>query len=158
MLVLSSFTEDFRHKYFSFIIDNDTVAGFTLSTTSVTVSEAGASDTFTVVLDAQPPSGNVVLAITSADTGEAKVAPETLTFTSETWNIERIVTVTGVDDSAVDGTVATVVTLAIDADKTNPSTGYNDVANGTVTVSTTDNDRTTKLLLRIVVAQISLLH
>ena len=44
--------------------------------------EAGDTDTFTVVLDAQPDS-DVVLSITSSDTGEANVT--SYTFTSANW-------------------------------------------------------------------------
>ena len=53
---------------------DDDVAGFTVSEPdgSTTVTEAGDTDTFTVVLDAQP-SSNVVLSISSSDTGEATV-------------------------------------------------------------------------------------
>ena len=53
--------------------DND-VAGFTIAQTggSTSVSETGTTDTFTVVLNAQPAS-NVVLTVTSNDTGETTV-------------------------------------------------------------------------------------
>ncbi|GIR37548.1 MAG: hypothetical protein CM15mP49_29330 [Actinomycetota bacterium] len=53
---------------------DDDVAGFTVSEPdgSTTVTEAGDTDTFTVVLNAQPDS-DVVLSITSSDTGEATV-------------------------------------------------------------------------------------
>jgi len=43
-------------------------------------------------LDAQP-SSNVVLSVTSSDTGEATVSPSTLTFTSANWNTTQTVTV-----------------------------------------------------------------
>ena len=49
--------------------------GFTLSTTTLSVSETG-TGTFTAVLDVQPTS-KVSLAVTSADTGEATVSPTT---------------------------------------------------------------------------------
>ncbi|GIR37551.1 MAG: hypothetical protein CM15mP49_29360 [Actinomycetota bacterium] len=79
---------------------DDDVAGFTVSETegSTGVAEAGGTDTFTVVLNAQPDS-DVVLSITSSDTGEATVT-SSLTFTSENWDTP-IVTVTGVDDDLV---------------------------------------------------------
>ena len=53
---------------------DDDVAGFTVAETggSTEVAESGTTDTFTVVLDAQPAS-DVVLDITSSDTGEATV-------------------------------------------------------------------------------------
>ena len=48
-------------------VDNDT-AGFTLGAISATVAETGTTATFTVVLDAEPDS-NVVISVTSGDTG-----------------------------------------------------------------------------------------
>ena len=53
--------------------DND-VAGFTIAETggSTSVAETGTTDTFTIVLNAQPAS-DVVISISSSDTGEASV-------------------------------------------------------------------------------------
>ena len=92
---------------------DDDVAGFTVSEPdgSTTVTEAGDTDTFTVVLNAQP-SSNVVLSISSSDTGEATVT-STLTFTSANWDTAQVVTVTGVDDDLVDGTETSTMTISI---------------------------------------------
>ena len=49
------------------------------------VAESGTTDTFTVVLNSEP-TGNVVLDVTSADTGEATVSASGLTFTMGDWN------------------------------------------------------------------------
>ena len=51
---------------------DDDVMGFTVSETegSTTVTEAGSTDVLNIVLNAQP-DGDVVLSITSSDTGEA---------------------------------------------------------------------------------------
>ena len=65
-------------------------------------------------------ASDVVLTVTSGDTGEATVAPATLTFTTANWNSPQTVTVTGVDDAVVDGPVAyTIVTAS--ATSTDPS-------------------------------------
>ena len=48
------------------------------------------------MLDAQP-ANDVVLSISSSDTGEATVT-NSLTFTSANWDKAQTVTVTGVDD------------------------------------------------------------
>ena len=48
---------------------------------------------FTVVLDAEPTS-DVVLTITSDDTGEATV-PASVTFTAANWDTPQTVTVIG---------------------------------------------------------------
>ena len=89
--------------------DND-VAGFTIAQTggSTAVAETGTTDTFTIVLNAQPAS-NVVFAITSSDTGESTVT-STLTFTNANWNTAQTVTVTGVDDNLIDGSVNSTLT------------------------------------------------
>ncbi|HJM73784.1 MAG TPA: SBBP repeat-containing protein, partial [Acidimicrobiales bacterium] len=116
--------------------DDDT-ASFTLSGTAVTVSEAGSTATFTAVLGAQP-SSDVVLSVVSADTGEATVAPATLTFTSGNWNAAQTVTVTGIDDNATDGNQTTAVTVAVvDASSDN---AFDALADQTVTVTTSDDD------------------
>ena len=117
-------------------VDDDT-AGFTLSTTTATVAETGTTATFTVVLDAEP-SSNVVISVTSGDTGEATVSAANLTFTTANWDSAQTVTVTGVDDNLVDGSVNTTITMAVvDASSDD---NFDDVANQTVTATTTDDD------------------
>jgi predicted transcriptional regulator len=116
--------------------DDDT-AGFTLSGTSATVTEAGSTATFTAVLDAQPAT-DVVLSVSSADTGEVTVSPAQLTFTSSNWNAAQTVTVTGVDDSLTDGNQTTAVTVSI-VDASSDNT-FDPLADQTVTVTTSDND------------------
>ncbi|HPM85381.1 MAG TPA: cadherin repeat domain-containing protein, partial [Candidatus Anammoximicrobium sp.] len=89
-------------------VDDDT-AGFTLDKTQVTVGEDGTTDAFTVVLDAQPVT-DVVLDISSSNAAEATVDRPRLTFTPADWNLPQTVTITAVDDAAVDGAVASTVT------------------------------------------------
>jgi peptidoglycan hydrolase-like protein with peptidoglycan-binding domain len=118
--------------------DNDT-PGFTMSESSgsTTVSESGNTDTFTVVLNTQPAS-DVVLSVTSGDTGEATVSPATLTFTNGNWSSAQTITVTGVDDASVDGSQNTTLTIAVvDASSDND---YDPVANQTVSVTVADDD------------------
>ena len=75
--------------------DDDT-AGFTVTASggSTTVAETGSTDTFTVVLDVQPAS-DVVISVSSGDTGEVTVSPATLTFTSTNWDTAQTVTING---------------------------------------------------------------
>ena len=56
------------------------------------VDESGTTDTFTVVLDAQPAS-DVVISLATDDTGEATVT-STLSFTPANWDTPQTVTVT----------------------------------------------------------------
>ncbi|MDZ7779460.1 MAG: Ig-like domain-containing protein [Gemmatimonadota bacterium] len=117
---------------------DDDVAGFTLAdTASLTVSEDGTTtDAFTVVLDAEPVD-DVVLNVTSGDTGEATVDPATLTFTSGDWDTPQTVDLTGVDDGVVDGDQETTVTVSVDASSDDAFTG---LADQTASVTTTDDD------------------
>ena len=91
------------------------IVGFSVIQTgnSTTVSEAGSTDTFDVTLTS-PPTGNVVINVSSGDVGEATVSTATLTFDNTNWNIPHPVTVTGVDDTSGDGDQTTNVTLSID--------------------------------------------
>ena len=93
--------------------DDDT-AGFTVaeSSGSTGVAETGSTDTFTVVLD-KGPASDVVISVSSGDTGEATVSPATLTFTSANWDTAQTVTVTGIDDSLIDGSQTSTITLSI---------------------------------------------
>ena len=118
---------------------DDDAAGFSVAESggSTSVSETGTTDTFTVVLDAEPDS-NVVILVSSGDTGEATVDVSSLTFTPATWNAAQPVTVTGVDDSLVDGSQNTAITLSVD--DTNSDDNFDPLANQTVSATTTDDD------------------
>ena len=93
-------------------------AGVTVDPTSgLTTTEAGGTDTFTVVLDSQP-SGDVVIDLASTDLTEGTVSPTQLTFAGGVggdWATPRTVTVTGVDDATDDGDQAYGITVAINA-------------------------------------------
>ena len=121
------------------IVDDDDTANLTIvqSEDSTGVSETGTTDTFTVVLNAAPLT-DVVITVSSADTGEATVAPATLTFTPANWNQAQTVTVTGVDDAIADGNQLTTITLAIDDASSDPA--FHLVGDKTVLVTTTDDD------------------
>jgi hypothetical protein len=116
--------------------DNDT-AGITVSPTSgLVTSEAGGTATFTVRLNTQP-TANVTIALSSSDATEGTVSPTSVTFTTANWNVAQTVTVTGLDDAQVDGSVAyTIVTAAATSADLNYS-GLNPVD---VSVTNTDND------------------
>ena len=120
-------------------VDNDPAAGFTVTQSdgSTAVSESGSTDTFTVVLTAEPDS-NVVISVVSADTGEATVSAASLTFTTGNWDSAQTITVTGVDDDIIDGSINTTITLAVvDGSSDN---NFDPLANQTVTAATADND------------------
>ncbi len=117
---------------------NDDVAGFAVSAISGNTTEAGGTATFTVRLTSQP-TANVSISLSSSDTSEGTVSPATLTFSSANWNINQAVTVTGVDDSIIDGNVAysIVTAAALSADP-----NYNGLNPSDVPVTNIDNDYT----------------
>ena len=116
--------------------DND-IAGFVLSKTSVTVSETGSTDTFTIALTAQPNS-SVTLTAIGGDAGEATVSPAVLTFAPDEWDVPQTVTVTGVDDHRIDGSQTTSVTVSVAGAISDYH--FDQVAAQTVSVTTTDDD------------------
>ncbi|MBO6496559.1 MAG: Ig-like domain-containing protein, partial [Roseivirga sp.] len=120
-------------------IENDDAAGFTITETDGTteITEAGGADSFDVVLDAEPLS-DVVISITSGDTGEGTVSASTLTFTTANWNTAQTVTVTGVDDDIIDGTQSFNITLAVEDASSDDV--YDAVADQIVNVDNSDDD------------------
>jgi hypothetical protein len=114
-----------------------TAQGITVNPTSgLTTTEAGGTATFTVVLNSQP-TADVSIGMTSDNTAEGNVDKPSLTFTPANWNTPQTVTVTGVDESVVDGNVAyNIVTAAA----TSTDTNYSGVNAKDVAVTNTDND------------------
>ena len=86
--------------------------GVTVTPTSgLVTTEAGGEDTFTVVLDA-PPTSEVEIALSSDDTTEGTVSPDSLSFDGENWNAPRTVTVKGVDDDLADEDTTYIIEVA----------------------------------------------
>ena len=109
-------------------------AGFTVSSISGNTTEAGGTATFTVKLSSQP-TANVTIDVSSSNTTEGTVFPSLLTFTSANWNANQTVTVTGVNDSLVDGNQSYTVVL----DSANSSdSGYSGLNPNDVSVTNTD--------------------
>ncbi|WP_170147892.1 Calx-beta domain-containing protein [Marinoscillum furvescens] len=120
-------------------ITNDDTPGFTVveSDGSTSISETGSSDSFTVVLDAQPQS-DVVISVSSGDTGEGTVDLSSLTFTTSNWNSAQTVNVTGVDDDIIDGTISFNVTLTVSDASSDDF--FDPLGDQMVSVSNTDDD------------------
>jgi Ca2+-binding RTX toxin-like protein len=118
-------------------IQDDDIAGISINPAAgLTTTEAGGTATFTVVLNSQP-TADVTIGTTSENTAEGTVDKPSLTFTPANWNTPQTVTVTGVDDSVVDGNVAyNIVTAAA----TSTDTNYSGVNADDVAVTNTDND------------------
>ena len=120
------------------VTDND-VAGFTIAIegNDTEVTEAGSTDTFTVVLTAQPDT-NVVIGVESRDTGEATVNTQSLAFNANNWDQPQTVTVTGADDNIDDGNQVTAVSLSIEENLTDDN--FDNVADQFLQVTTIDDD------------------
>ncbi len=123
------------------IADND-VAGFTINESggNTTTSEPDGTDSFTVLLNAQPTS-NVVLNVASSDTGEGTVAPASLTFTPANYNTPQNVTVTGVNDAIVDGPQSYNITISVNDGASDDD--FDAVPNQVINATNSDDDTAT---------------
>lgn len=96
----------------------------------------GQADVFRVRLEeGYTPLNDIVLSVTSGNTGDLTVSPSTLTFTPANFLTKQDITITAVNDSDTEGTESVEVSLAI-------TTGDNDHY-------TEENMGTAKLLARI---------
>lgn len=117
-------------------IDNET-PGITVTPTSgLVTSELGATDTFTIVLNAQP-TDDVTLTLASSSSGEGSVSPASATFTSANWNMPQAFLVSGVDDSAADGDRAYLIVTSAAASS---DTDYNLLNVSDIGVTNLDNE------------------
>jgi large repetitive protein len=119
-----------------FNVDDDS-AGFLVSESSGTTSEAaGSTFTFTVALTSKP-SASVTIPISSSDETEGSVSPNQLTFTTLNWSSKQTVTVTGVNDDLSDG--AQVYSIELGAASSQDGQ-YSELDPSDVAMRNTDND------------------
>ncbi len=115
------------------ITDDDT-AGITVNPSSgFTATEAGATDTYTIVLNTEP-TNNVVIIITP-DT-QSTASPTSLTFTSSNWSAAQTVTVTAIDDTIIERDHISTISHVSASDDSN----YSDISISDITANITDND------------------
>lgn len=117
------------------LIDDDT-AGFTITPGSLNLIEGGASDDFSLVLNSEPTS-NVVILISSSDTGAATTSPTSLTFSPSNWNSPQTYTVTPVDD---DDILDENVDITFSIDDASSDDVYDLVSDQTISVVVTDDE------------------
>ena len=82
--------------------------------TGLQTSESGSTATFVLKLGAAP-TGNVTVNLTSSNTAEGTVSPAQVILNNTNWFDGITVTITGQNDSVVDGNVAYTVTAAVSA-------------------------------------------
>ena len=135
----NDFFDALADKTVTVITTDDDVAAFVIveSDGNSIVDEAGASDSFTVILKSQPDS-DVVIHLANSDAGELGVSPASLIFTSVNWNVPQIVNLTGEDDLFDDGDQSTTVTLSVDA--ANSDNNFDFMSSQIVNVITADDD------------------
>jgi hypothetical protein len=95
------------------------------------VTEGGATDSYTIVLNAQPSAS---VTVTPTPDAQVTVSPPSLTFTTSNWNTPQPITVTAVDDAIAEGAHTGTVTHAASGG------GYTGVAIPNVVAAITDND------------------
>ena len=103
----------------SSITHNNNTPGVTITETdnSTEVTEGGATDTYTVVLDSEP-SEEVTINFTHDDqvslTDNEGNPIQSLTFDSSNWNVAQTVMVTAVDDAVVEGNHTSTITHTVE--------------------------------------------
>ncbi|MBP7281727.1 MAG: hypothetical protein KBA66_09135 [Leptospiraceae bacterium] len=125
--------------------DNDT-KGFTISSTSLSVTEGGTNGTFTVRLNSDPcntpgtlancASASVTINLTNNNTSQYTISPSSLTFASGTWNSAQTVTVTPVNDNYDENDMSFVLSL----DAIVSTTDYSGLNPTDVNITVVDND------------------
>ncbi len=117
------------------ISDTYTVYGAVLEETSYStnITEGGATDTYTVVLS-QAPSSSVTVNINHDS--QVTTSASSLTFTTGNWNTPQTVTVTAVDDSAVEYAHQGTIVHAVSSSDAR----YNATLLRDLTVTIADND------------------
>ncbi len=109
---------------------NTNVAGFTVAPTSLTTSDLGTSATFAVALTSQP-IAPVTINLGMSVAGQGSLSQSSLTFDADNWNIAQTVTVTGLDDTIVNGNQTYQITGAA----TSADSNYNTLTMTPVTVT-----------------------
>lgn len=116
------------------ITDNDT-AGVTLTASGGTtaVTEGGATDSYTVVLDTQPTAD---VTVTLGVGPDISVNPPSVTFNAVNWNLGVAITVRAVDDDLAEGPEVDAVTHTVSS----ADGFYDGLAAGSMDVTVADND------------------
>ena len=118
--------------------DNESAndVGIVPNTSSISVSETGTTDSFTLKLKSEP-TANVVLSISSSNTAEGVVSPSSLLFSRNNWSTSQAVTVTGVDDYYDNGSTSFSIIVGSPATS---DTNYSAKPSSTINATNVDND------------------
>ena len=120
---------------FSGMVVDDDVPNLLLDPFSLLdVTEGG--ETQVMVKLSRPPSSAVSVAVSSSDPDELTVSIDELVFTTGTWSRAQPVTLSGKEDSLIDGTQTVVVTYGLSSSDTR----YGNLPDVTQTLDVTDSD------------------
>ncbi|MGB4758812.1 MAG: Calx-beta domain-containing protein [Candidatus Saccharimonadales bacterium] len=126
----------------TFTNTDDDSAGFTLSKDELSASEGGSGDSFTLRLTSQPQTGKqVVINVTANAPSQVSVNGGNLVFTDADWDEPQTVTISAQDDSLLEGSHQSSITIAID--NATDDTDYTALSSQSATVSIIDNDTAT---------------
>jgi hypothetical protein len=111
------------------------LAGYTVAPTSLQTSKAGASASFSVVLNTQPTSP-VTINLSSTNPAEGSLSASALTFNAANWNVAQLVTVTGLNDGMANGNQI----YQINGTASSADASYNGLTTTPVTVTNIDTN------------------
>ncbi|MBW4557342.1 MAG: ExeM/NucH family extracellular endonuclease [Trichormus sp. ATA11-4-KO1] len=121
-------------------ISTTALPGITLieSAGSTNVTEAGDTDTYTLVLNTQP-TADVSINVSPDD--QSTTTPTTVVFTPDNWDVPQTVTVIAVDDDLVEGTHSSTISHTV----TSQDVDYNGQNIPSIIATITDNDLVTTI-------------
>jgi hypothetical protein len=97
------------------------------------VTEGGANDSYSLVLNTQP-TANVTVTLNGGT--QLSTSATTLTFTPANWNVAQVVTVTAVNDTLSEGDHTGTISHTVSSSDAN----YNGLTIAPISVAITDND------------------
>jgi hypothetical protein len=110
--------------------------GFIVTPSTLTTSERGTSDSFSLALTTLP-LGTVTVALVDGNPSQGSLSTTSLTFSTLDWNVPQTVTVTGLDDHVVNGDQIYQITGTASSLL---DLGYNGLSMTPVTVTNTEAD------------------
>jgi hypothetical protein len=125
--------------------DDETV-GIAVFPTSIETSEVGTTATISLSLNSAP-TADVVVGLSVSDTTEWSLSATSVTFRPVDWSTPRIVTVTGLDDPLLDGTISGQIITAAAVSADSRYQGLNPVD---VAASNVDNESSVEARIVVV--------
>jgi hypothetical protein len=117
-----------------------------VTASGLVTTEAGATATFTVVL-ASAPTANVTVGFSLADGTEGSLSASSLLFTTANWSTPQVITVTGVNDTYIDGDIPYTLTIAA---ATSTDGKYSGINPADRTLTNTDDDTVNTMIVTTV--------